>query len=71
MEFVAGVSHELRTPLSVMRTAGHNLRGRVANDPSRVQQYGALIEEQSERLFSIQTHFDPRNVSNLYLVSNS
>ena len=53
MEFVAGVSHELRTPLSVMRTAGHNLQGRVANDPARVQRYGALIEEESEKLTAI------------------
>jgi signal transduction histidine kinase len=50
MEFVAGVSHELRTPLTVMRTAGHNLRGRMASDPARVQRYGALIEEESEKL---------------------
>ncbi len=53
MEFVAGVSHELRTPLSVMRTAGHNLRGRVANDPVRVQRYGELIEQESEKLTAI------------------
>jgi signal transduction histidine kinase len=53
MEFVAGVSHELRTPLSVMKTAGHNLQGRVSNDPSRVQRYGALIQEQSEKLGAI------------------
>ncbi len=53
MEFVAGVSHELRTPLSVMRTAGHNLRGRVAQDPSRVQRYGELIEHESEKLTAI------------------
>jgi signal transduction histidine kinase len=53
MEFVAGVSHELRTPLSVMRTAGHNLRGKVAADPVRVQRYGELIEEESEKLTAI------------------
>jgi signal transduction histidine kinase len=53
MEFVAGVSHELRTPLSVMTTAGHNLQGRVSNDPARVQRYGALIQEQSEKLTAI------------------
>lgn len=53
MEFVASVSHELRTPLSVMRTAGHNLQGRVASDPERVRTYGALVEEQSGRLASI------------------
>jgi signal transduction histidine kinase len=53
MEFVAGVSHELRTPLSVMRTAGHNLRGSMAHDPVRVQRYGALIEDESEKLTAI------------------
>lgn len=50
MEFVASVSHELRTPLSVMRTAGHNLQGRVSTDPERVRRYGALIEDESEKL---------------------
>jgi len=50
MEFVASVSHELRTPLSVMRTAGHNLQGRVANDPERVRRYGELIKDESEKL---------------------
>jgi signal transduction histidine kinase len=54
MQFVAGVSHELRTPLSVMRTAGHNLRqGRVARDPVKVEQYGVLIEDESEKLTGI------------------
>jgi signal transduction histidine kinase len=53
MQFVAGVSHELRTPLTVMRTAGHNLQGRVSNDPGRVQRYGALIEEESGKLTAI------------------
>jgi signal transduction histidine kinase len=53
MEFVAGVSHELRTPLTVMRTAGHNLRGKVSTDPVRVQRYGALIQEQSQKLTGI------------------
>jgi signal transduction histidine kinase len=53
MEFVAGVSHELRTPLSVMRTAGHNLQGRMSSDPARVQKYGALIEAESEKLTGI------------------
>jgi signal transduction histidine kinase len=53
MEFVAGISHELRTPLSVMRTAGHNLRGRVSEDPLRVQRYGALVEQESQKLGAI------------------
>jgi Signal transduction histidine kinase len=53
MEFVAGVSHELRTPLTVMRTAGYNLQGKVSNDPQRVQRYGALIQEESQKLTGI------------------
>ena len=53
MEFMAGVSHELRTPLTVMRTAGHNLQGRISNDPPKVQRYGALIADESEKLKSI------------------
>ncbi len=53
MEFVAGVSHELRTPLTVMRTAGFNLQGKVAADPARVQRYGVLIQEESQKLTAI------------------
>jgi len=53
MEFVAGVSHELRTPLTVMRTAGHNLQGKISSDPARVQRYGALIQEESQKLTSV------------------
>jgi signal transduction histidine kinase len=53
MQFVAGVSHELRTPLTVMRTAGHNLQGKMSADSSRVQRYGALIEEESGKLTTI------------------
>jgi len=53
MEFVAGVSHELRTPLTVIRTAAFNLRGKVATNPSQVERYGALIQQESERLGEI------------------
>lgn len=53
MQFVAGVSHELRTPLSVMRTAGHNLQGRIAVDPDKVRRYGSLVEEESNKLTAI------------------
>jgi signal transduction histidine kinase len=53
MEFVAGVSHELRTPLTVIRTAAFNLRGKVASNPSQVERYGALIQQESERLGGI------------------
>ena len=53
MEFVAGVSHELRTPLSVICTAGHNLQGGLANNADRVKRYGALIQEEGEKLTAI------------------
>jgi len=53
MEFVAGVSHELRTPLTVIRTAAFNLRGKVASNPTQVERYGALIQQESERLGAI------------------
>jgi signal transduction histidine kinase len=50
MNFVAGVSHELRTPLTVIRTAAYNLRGRLAARPDQVERYGALIQNESEKL---------------------
>ena len=53
MDFVASVSHELRTPLTVIRTAAFNLRGKVATNPSQVERYGALIQQESERLSAI------------------
>ena len=49
MDFVAGVSHELRTPLTVICTAAYNLRGKVAGNPSQVERYGALIQQESEK----------------------
>lgn len=53
MNFVAGVSHELRTPLTVIRTAAFNLRGRVAANPAQVERYGALIQDESEKLTAL------------------
>ncbi|MBZ5619211.1 MAG: HAMP domain-containing histidine kinase [Acidobacteriia bacterium] len=50
MDFVAGVSHELRTPLTVIHTAGYNLQGKMAHNPSQVERYGALIQQESGRL---------------------
>jgi signal transduction histidine kinase len=50
MDFVAGVSHELRTPLAVIHTAAYNLRGAVAQNPSQVERYGVLIQQESGRL---------------------
>jgi signal transduction histidine kinase len=50
MDFVAGVSHELRTPLTVIHTAGYNLRGKMAHNPSQVERYGELIQQESGRL---------------------
>jgi len=53
MNFVAGVSHELRTPLTVIRTAAYNLRRNLAHRPEQVEQYGELIQEQSEKLTAL------------------
>ena len=53
MNFVAGVSHELRTPLAVIRTAAFNLRGKLAGNPGQVERYGALIQQESEKLGDI------------------
>ncbi len=50
MDFVAGVSHELRTPLTVIHTAGYNLQGKLAQNPTQVEQYGAMIQRESARL---------------------
>jgi signal transduction histidine kinase len=50
MDFVAGVSHELRTPLTALYTAGHNLRGKVAQQPSQVERYGEMIQHEAGRL---------------------
>jgi signal transduction histidine kinase len=50
MDFVAGVSHELRTPLTVIHTAAYNLRGRTAANPTQVERYGELIQQESARL---------------------
>jgi signal transduction histidine kinase len=50
MDFVAGISHELRTPLTVIHTAAYNLRGKLAANPSQVERYGALIQQESGRL---------------------
>jgi signal transduction histidine kinase len=50
MNFVAGVSHELRTPLTVIHTAAYNLRGKLAHHPEQVEKYGALIQEESDKL---------------------
>lgn len=50
MEFVAGVSHEFRTPLASIQSAGFNLASGVVRKPSRVQEYGALVQNEARRL---------------------
>ena len=50
LAFVAGVSHELRTPLTVVRTAATNLARGVVRDEQSVAEYGALIQQESERV---------------------
>ena len=53
MNFVAGVSHELRTPLTVIRTAAFNLREKASRNPEKVERYGKLIEEETEKLTTL------------------
>jgi signal transduction histidine kinase len=49
-DFVSNVSHELRTPLASIRVFGEFLKlGRV-NDGTKIQEYGAYIENESRRL---------------------
>ncbi len=52
MEFVAGVSHELRTPLTVIQSTSYNLSQGTIQDPSRVQQYGEVIQREARRLIN-------------------
>jgi signal transduction histidine kinase len=52
MEFVAGVSHELRTPLTVIQSTSYNLSKGTIQDPSRVQQYGDVIQREARRLIN-------------------
>lgn len=49
-DFVSNVSHELRTPLASIRVFGEFLKlGRV-KEPSKIQEYGEYIENESRRL---------------------
>ncbi|HJQ24341.1 MAG TPA: HAMP domain-containing sensor histidine kinase [Blastocatellia bacterium] len=50
MEFVASITHELRTPLSVIHSASYNLASGVVSQPGRVQDYGAMIQNEARRL---------------------
>jgi signal transduction histidine kinase len=52
MEFVAGVSHELRTPLTVIQSTSYNLSQGTIQNPSRVQQYGDVIQREARRLIN-------------------
>jgi signal transduction histidine kinase len=52
MEFVAGVSHELRTPLTVIQSTSYNLSQGTIQDPSRVRQYGDVIQREARRLIN-------------------
>jgi signal transduction histidine kinase len=49
-EFVASVSHELGTPLAVIKSAAENLMDGVIESPQKVQEYGAMIRDQGNRL---------------------
>lgn len=51
-EFVASITHELRTPLAVIHSAADNIKTGIIS-PSRMEQYGTLIIDQSKRLSSM------------------
>lgn len=48
--FASLVSHELKTPLAAIRSLAENLGDGVVSTPSRVQDYGKAILDQSGRL---------------------
>lgn len=50
IELVASVTHELNTPLAAIRSAGQNLAHGIVTEPSQVQRYGSLIEQEGRRL---------------------
>jgi signal transduction histidine kinase len=50
MDFVTAVSHELRTPLTVIGSAADNIANGVVEGKAQLQEYGAVIGEQTSRL---------------------
>jgi signal transduction histidine kinase len=50
MDFVTAVSHELRTPLTVIGSAADNIANGVVDGKAQLQEYGAVIGEQANRL---------------------
>ena len=50
MDFVTAVSHELRTPLTVIGSAADNIANGVVEGTAQLQEYGAVIGEQTSRL---------------------
>lgn len=50
LELLASVTHELRTPLAILAAAGENLEDDLCNQPSKLKEYGRLIQEETRRL---------------------
>lgn len=48
--FLALISHELKTPLAVVRSLADNLAQGIGTEPSRVREYGEILQEESNRL---------------------
>src|SRR6266496_5538249 len=51
-EIVASVSYEWQTPLTVIQSTSYNLSKGTIQDPSRVQQYGEVIQREARRLIN-------------------
>ncbi len=56
MQFVASVSHELRTPLAVLSSATENIADGIVRDPSRLDQYRAMMRKQIRQLSELVDH---------------
>lgn len=54
--FTALVSHELKTPVAAIRSLSENLAEGLVSEPSKVKEYGRLIDEQTHRLGKLITN---------------
>jgi signal transduction histidine kinase len=79
MEFVTAISHELRTPLTIIGSAADIIASGVVDTMPQLQEYGAVIGEQTNRLsglvervllFAATRDRQPRFVTEAFLPSD-